>query len=150
MDLNKELDLLKKENEELKDKIRKLQIIEDLFYWDKKMKPTVVENIVMILDSVFEDNTFKYVKKTEVYHEIYTELKNRFNLDLLSKYIKAKNLNRTKTQGVLEYTSELHYDTLLLDLIIYLYPRNANKILKYSNNLFSNEYTRVCEKFSKE
>lgn len=114
------------------------------------MKPTLVENIVMILDSVFEDNTFKYVKKTEVYREIYTELKNRFNLDLLSKYIKAKNLNRTKAQGVLEYTSELHYDTLLLDLIIYLYPRNANKILKYSNNLFSNEYTRVCEKFSKE
>jgi hypothetical protein len=114
------------------------------------MKPTLVENIVMILDSVFEDNTFKYVKKTEVYREIYTELKNRFNLDLLSKYIKAKNLNRTKAQGVLEYTSELRYDTLLLDLIIYLYPRNANKILKYSNNLFSNEYTRVCEKFSKE
>lgn len=50
MNSNKELDLLKKENEELKDKIRKLQIIEDLFYWDKKMKPTIVENIVMILD----------------------------------------------------------------------------------------------------
>lgn len=104
----------------------------------------------MILDSVYEDNTVKYVEKTNVYHEIYTELKNRFNLNLLSKYIKAKNLNKTQTQSVLDYTCELEYDDLLLDLIIYVYPKNANKVLRYSDILFNRVYARVCEKFREE
>ena len=149
MDLNKELDLLKKENEELKSRIKDLRVIEDLFYWNER-QPSTRENIIMILDSVYEDNTVKYVEKTNVYHEIYTELKNRFNLDLLSKYIKAKNLNKTQTQGVLDYTCELKYDDLLLDLIIYIYPKNANKVLRYSDSLFNKIYARVYEKFSKE
>lgn len=149
MDLNKELDLLKKENEELKSRIKDLQVIEDLFYWNER-QPSTRENIIMILDSVYEDNTVKYVEKTNVYYEIYTELKNRFNLDLLSKYIKAKNLNKTQTQGILDYTCELKYDDLLLDLIIYVYPKNANKVLRYSDSLFNRVYARVCEKFSKE
>lgn len=149
MDLNKELDLLKKENEELKSRIKDLQVVEDLFYWNER-QPSTRENIIMILDSVYEDNTVKYVEKTNVYHEIYTELKNRFNLDLLSKYIKAKNLNETQTQGVLDYTCELKYDDLLLDLIIYTYSKNANKVLKYSDILFNRVYARVCEKFREE
>lgn len=149
MDLNKEIDLLKKENEELKSRLKDLQVIEDLFYWNKR-QPSTRENIIMILDSVYEANTVKYMEKNNVYHEIYTELKNRFNLDLLSKYIKSKNLNRTQAQGVLDYTCELKYDDLLLDLIIYVYPKNASKVLEYSDSLFNKIYARVCEKFSKE
>lgn len=149
MDLNKELDLLKKENEALKLRIKDLQVTEDLFYWNE-MQPTTRENIIMILNSVYADNPDKYNEKHNVYYEIYTELKNRFNLDLLSKYIKAKNLNRTQAQGILDYTCELKYEYLLLDLIIYIYPKNASKVLRYAVNLFNQEYARVCEKFSKE
>lgn len=149
MDLNKELDLLKKENEDLRVKLRDLEVIEDLFYWNER-KPSTRENIIMILDSVYEDNTVKYIDKSNVYHEMYTELKNRFNIDLLSKYIKAKKLNKTQTQSVLDYTCELKYDDLLLDLIIYIYPKNASKVLKYSDSLFNKIYARVYEKFNEE
>lgn len=149
MDLSKELDLLKKENEALKLRIKDLQVAEDLFYWNE-MQPTTRENIIMILDSVYADNPDKYNEKHNVCYEIYTELKNRFNLDLLNKYIKAKNLNRTQAQGILDYTCELKYEDLLLDLIIYIYPKNASKVLRYSVTLFNQEYARVCEKFIKE
>ena len=149
MDLNKELDLLKKENETLRVKLRDLEVVADLFWWNES-QPSTRENIIMILDSVYDDNTLKYIDKSNVYHEIYTELKNRFNLDLLSKYIKAKKLNRTQAQGVLDYTCELKYDDLLLDLIIYVYPKNASKILKYSDILFNKIYARVYDKFNEE
>ena len=149
MDLSKELDLLKKENEALRVKLRDLEVIADLFWWNES-QPSTRENIIRILDSVYEDNTVKYIEKSNVYHEIYTELKNRFSIDLLSKYIKAKNLNRTQAQGVLDYTCELKYDDLLLDLIIYVYPKNASKILKYSDTLFNRIYARVYEKFNEE
>ena len=149
MDFNKELDLLKKENETLRVKLRDLEVVADLFWWNES-QPSTRENIIMILDSVYDDNTLKYIDKSNVYHEIYTELKNRFNLDLLSKYIKAKKLNRTQAQGVLDYTCELKYDDLLLDLIIYVYPKNASKILKYSDTLFNKIYARVYDKFNEE
>lgn len=149
MDLNKELDLLKKENEALRVQLRDLEVIADLFWWNES-QPSTRENIIRILDSVYEDNTVKYMEKNNVYHEIYTELKNRFNLDLLSKYIKAKNLTKTQTQSVLDYTCELEYDDLLLDLIIYVYPKNASKVLEYSDSLFNKIYARVCEKFNEE
>ena len=149
MDLSKELDLLKKENEVLRVKLRDLEVVADLFWWNES-QPSTRENIIRILDSVYEDNTVKYIEKSNVYHEIYTELKNRFSIDLLSKYIKAKNLNRTQAQGVLDYTCELKYDDLLLDLIIYVYPTNASKILKYSDILFNKIYARVYEKFNEE
>ena len=149
MDLSKELDLLKKENEALRVKLRDLEVVADLFWWNES-QPSTRENIIRILDSVYEDNTVKYIEKSNVYHEIYTELKNRFSIDLLSKYIKAKNLNRTQAQGVLDYTCELKYDDLLLDLIIYVYPKNASKILKYSDTLFNRIYARVYEKFNEE
>ena len=149
MDLSKELDLLKKENEALRVKLRDLEVVADLFWWNES-QPSTRENIIRILDSVYEDNTVKYIEKSNVYHEIYTELKNRFSIDLLSKYIKAKNLNRTQAQGVLDYTCELKYDDLLLDLIIYVYPKNASKILKYSDMLFNRIYARVYEKFNEE
>lgn len=149
MDLNKELDLLKKENEALRVKLRDLEVVADLFWWNES-QPSTRENIIMILDSVYDDNTLKYIDKSNIYREIYTELKNRFNLDLLSKYIKAKKLNRTQAQGVLDYTCELKYDDLLLDLIIYVYPKNASKILKYSDILFNKIYARVYDKFNEE
>ena len=149
MDLSKELDLLKKENEVLRVKLRDLEVVADLFWWNES-QPSTRENIIRILDSVYEDNTVKYIEKSNVYHEIYTELKNRFSIDLLSKYIKAKNLNRTQAQGVLDYTCELKYDDLILDLIIYVYPTNASKILKYSDILFNKIYARVYEKFNEE
>lgn len=149
MDLNKELDLLKKENEALRVQLKDLEVVANLFWWDES-QPSTIENIIRILDSVYDDNTLKYIDKSNVYHEIYTELKNRFNLDLLSKYIKAKKLNRTQAQGVLDYTCELKYDDLLLDLIIYVYPKNASKILKYSDTLFNKIYARVYDKFNEE
>ena len=34
MDLNKELDLLKKENETLRVKLRDLEVVADLFWWN--------------------------------------------------------------------------------------------------------------------
>lgn len=149
MDLSKELDLLKKENEALRVQLKDLEVVANLFWWNES-QPSTIENIIRILDSVYEDNTVKYIEKSNVYHEIYTELKNRFNLDLLSKYIKARNLNKTQTQSVLDYTCELKYDDLLLDLIIYFYPKNANKVLRYSDILFNRVYARVCEKFREE
>ena len=138
MDLSKELDLLKKENEALRVQLKDLEVVANLFWWNES-QPSTIENIIRILDSVYEDNTVKYIEKSNVYHEIYTELKNRFNLDLLSKYIKARNLNKTLT-----------HDDLLLDLIIYFYPKNANKVLRYSDILFNRVYARVCEKFREE
>lgn len=149
MDLSKELDLLKKENEALRVQLKDLEVVANLFWWNES-QPSTIENIIRILDSVYEDNTVKYIEKSNVYHEIYTELKNRFNLDLLSKYIKARNLNKTQTQSVLDYTCELKYDDLLLDLIIYFYSKNANKVLRYSDILFNRVYARVCEKFREE
>lgn len=149
MDLSKELNLLKKENEALRVQLKDLEVVANLFWWNES-QPSTIENIIRILDSVYEDNTVKYIEKSNVYHEIYTELKNRFNLNVLSKYIKAKNLNKTQTQSVLDYTCELEYDDLLLDLIIYVYPKNANKVLRYSDILFNRVYARVCEKFREE
>ena len=149
MDLSKELDLLKKENESLRVQLKDLEVVANLFWWDES-QPSTIENIIRILDSVYEDNTVKYIEKSNVYHEMYTELKNRFNIDLLSKYIKAKKLNKTQTQSVLDYTCELKYDDLLLDLIIYIYPKNASKVLKYSDSLFNKIYARVYEKFNEE
>lgn len=149
MDLSKELNLLKKENEALRVQLKDLEVVANLFWWNES-QPSTIENIIRILDSVYEDNTVKYIEKSNVYHEIYTELKNRFNLNILSKYIKAKNLNKTQTQSVLDYTCELEYDDLLLDLIIYVYPKNANKVLRYSDILFNRVYARVCEKFREE
>lgn len=72
MDLNKELDLLKKENETLRVKLRDLEVVADLFWWNES-QPSTRENIIMILDSVYDDNTLKYIDKSNVYHEIYTE-----------------------------------------------------------------------------
>lgn len=45
MDLNKELDLLKKENETLRLRIKELQVVEDLFYWNE-IQPITKENII--------------------------------------------------------------------------------------------------------
>lgn len=149
MDLSKELDLLKKENEALRVQLKDLEVVANLFWWDES-QPSTIENIIRIVDSVYEDNTVKYIEKSNVYHEMYTELKNRFNIDLLSKYIKAKKLNKTQTQSVLDYTCELKYDDLLLDLIIYIYPKNASKVLKYSDSLFNKIYARVYGKFNEE
>nr|DAX46340.1 MAG TPA: hypothetical protein [Ackermannviridae sp.]DAX66581.1 MAG TPA: hypothetical protein [Bacteriophage sp.] len=149
MDLSKELDLLKKENEALRLRIKDLQVVEDLFYWNE-IQPTTRENIIMIVDSIFESHKDKYIEKVNVYRELVTEFKNKFNVDLLNKLINARNKNRTKTNNILDYICEIKYDDLFLDLIIYMYPNESKNILKYSNLLFSKEYARVCEKFIKE
>ena len=149
MDLNKELDLLKKENEALRLRIIDLQVVEDLCYWNE-IQPTTRENIIMIVDSIFERHKDKYIEKVNVYRELVTEFKNKFNVDLLNKLINARNKNRTKTNNILDYICEIKYDDLFLDLIIYMHPNESQNILKYSNLLFSKEYARVCEKFIKE
>lgn len=149
MDLNKELDLLKKENEALRLRITDLQVVEDLCYWNE-IQPTTRENIIMIVDSIFERHKDKYIEKVNVYRELVTEFKNKFNVDLLNKLINARNKNRTKTNNILDYICEIKYDDLFLDLIIYMHPNESQNILKYSNLLFSKEYARVCEKFIKE
>ena len=149
MNLNKELDLLKKENEALKLRIKDLQVIEDLFYWNE-MQPTTRENIIMIVDSIFENYKDKYIEKSNVYMELITEFKNRFNVDLLHKLIIARNKNRTKTNNVIDYICELKYDDLFLDLIIYMHPNKSQDVLKYSTSFFNKEYARVYEKFNEE
>ena len=74
MDLSKELDLLKKENEALRVQLKDLEVVANLFWWDES-QPSTIEDIIRILDSVYEDNTVKYIEKSNVYHEMYTELK---------------------------------------------------------------------------